>query len=344
MTDDHRLTPPPRLSAAISAIEQQLAIDPRLKSPNTRRAYLADLAAFERWRGGRAFTKLLLEEYAARLQALHRSPNGINRALAALRWWARKASDLAMEDQTLSESARRRLSEQALRAAEARDVTGTRKEKGRHVAAGELAALMQATASDPSHAGVRDGAIIALAWATGARVSELAGVTLGQVAQVGEDEYDLSIQGKGDKVRALYVYNGAAVALADWLAIRGTGAPLDPVFVPISKSGELQREPAARGLKTGGTILKPPSLGANALSKMLVRRALEAKLSQPLTWHDFRRSFAGNLLDSGADLVTVQKLMGHSSPVTTGAYDRRGDEVKRKAVRALHVPYTRRAA
>jgi site-specific recombinase XerD len=59
----------------------------------------------------------------------------------------------------------------------------------------------------------------------------------------------------------------------------------------------------------------------------------------PLTWHDFRRTFAGNLLNGGSDLVTVQKLMGHASPTTTSNYDRRGDEVNRNAERALFVPY-----
>lgn len=332
----------PRPATTLTTIEDQLVKDPRIKSPNSRRAYLADLAAFEAWRGQRPLSKLVVEEYAAKLQGLHRSPRGINRALAAIRWWARKASDLVTEDQTLSEAQRRRASEQALRAAAVRDVTGTRAQKGRHVAIGELAALMQACVADPSPAGVRDAAIIGLAWATGARVSELAALTLGQVLQVGEEEYDLTIQGKGDKVRALYVYNGAAVALADWLALRGAGQPVDPVFVPVNKGGALQLVPVARGRRRGGTVITPPGIGANALSKMLERRVVEAKLSQPTNWHDFRRSFAGNLLDSGADLVTVQKLMGHSSPVTTSAYDRRGDEVKRKAVRALHVPYQRR--
>jgi integrase len=64
-----------------------------------------------------------------------------------------------------------------------------------------------------------------------------------------------------------------------------------------------------------GTIIKLPSLGPNALSKTLVRRGEDAKLSQPVTWHDFRRTFAGNLLDSGAALVTVQKLMGQARPL-----------------------------
>ena len=49
-----------------------------------------------------------------------------------------------------------------------------------------------------------------------------------------------------------------------------------------------------------------------------------------------------HLLDAGADLVTAQKLMGHSNPSTTAGYDRRTEKAKRKAVAALSVPYTRR--
>jgi site-specific recombinase XerD len=68
---------------------------------------------------------------------------------------------------------------------------------------------------------------------------------------------------------------------------------------------------------------------------MLEKRRVQAGLRR----HDFRRTFAGNLLDSGNDLVTVQKLMGHASPTTTAAHDRCGEEVKRRASRSLHVPY-----
>jgi integrase/recombinase XerD len=89
-----------------------------------------------------------------------------------------------------------------------------------------------------------------------------------------------------------------------------------------------------------------PAIGegvtGEALQLMLEKRRALAGVN-PLTWHDFRRSFAGNLLDNGNDLVTVQKLMGHASPVTTSNYDRRGEEVKRRAARSLHVPYTRRS-
>ena len=87
-----------------------------------------------------------------------------------------------------------------------------------------------------------------------------------------------------------------------------------------------------------GGLMPTTLFRGEALAQMLEKRRVQAGLRR-LTWHDFRRTFAGNLLDNGNDLVTVQKLMGHASPTTTAAYDRRGEEVKRRASRSLHVPY-----
>lgn len=302
----HALTFSNTPNDTLHRIAAELARDPRLKSPNTRRGYLADLAGFEAWRAGRPLTKLLVESYAAELQGLKRSPTTINRKLAAVRWWARRLGDLALEDQELLPEVKQELAA-----------------KGRHLAAGELAALLEACSRDGSPAGGRDAAVMALAWATGLRRSELAGLTRADYVRTGDNEGDLTVRGKGDKVRVAYVYDGAAAYLADWLAVRGDAA--GPLFWAVNKGGRLQAE---------------HGVSAEALAQMLEKRRGEAGL-RPLTWHDFRRTFAGNLLDNGHDLVTVQKLLGHASPTTTAGYDRRGEKVKRRASRSLHVPYVR---
>jgi site-specific recombinase XerD len=305
---------------ALLTIAHELERDPRLKSVNTRRGYIADLTAFEHWRRGQPMTKLLVEEYAAALQTAGRSPNGINRALAAVRWWARRLGDLAYEEPTLAPEVRQEITTQAARVAAVRDVKGDRKPRGRHMTQGELKALIQACQADSTPAGVRDTAIIAVAWQTGARRSELAGLQLADYVVTGDNEGTLSIHGKGDKTRPAYIFNGAAAALADWLSVRGDqpGA----LFLTVLKGGHVQSH----------------GMSDDALARMLENRREQTGL-QPLTWHDFRRSFAGNLLDNGHDLVTVQKLMGHVSPTTTSNYDRRGEETKRRAVKSLYVPY-----
>lgn len=313
----------PSLVPTAELIESEIERDPRLKSAHTRRSYKADLLAFETWRAGRPFTRLLVEEYAAGLQQAGRAPDTINRALAAIRWWARRLAARIQEQPALSETEQRLRAEmiaQAERAVGVRDVRGSRLPKGRHISAGELSALMQACENDPTPAGARDAALIALAWCSGARREELAGLALSDYV-TSDDEGRLRIHGKGDKMRTLYIYDGAFAALADWLKLRGDLA--GPLFCAINKGGSLQ--PAAR-------------LSGEALRLILEKRIEQARL-QPLTWHDFRRTFAGNLLDNGQDLATVQRLMGHTSPLTTSEYDRRGEEVKRRAVRTLFVPY-----
>lgn len=56
--------------------------------------------------------------------------------------------------------------------------------------------------------------------------------------------------------------------------------------------------------------------------------------------HDCRRSIAGDLLDAGVDLATVQAMLGHASPSTTARYDRRGEHPVRQAASRIHVPYS----
>jgi len=326
-----------------------LAEDPRLQSAESRRTYAHALAAFAAVRAGAPVTKLALERWAAAMLAEGLSPNTINKRLAAVRWYARRVADLIADEPGLTADERRERQAQALRAAEVGDVKGERALKGRNVEPGELAALMRVCGDDETPAGARDAALIAVGAALGLRVSEVAGLTLGALAWL-EDGLECKVtltRTKGNKVRELWLTNGAAQALRAWLALRGPGAPADSLWLPVNKSGALVSAPMVRGRRPragagSSAELTPARLTPTALELMLAKRAEQAGLTAPLSWHDFRRTFAGALLDAGADLATVQKLMGHSSPTTTSNYDRRGDETRRRALRSLHVPYKAR--
>jgi site-specific recombinase XerD len=75
-----------------------------------------------------------------------------------------------------------------------------------------------------------------------------------------------------------------------------------------------------------------------AIYNMLVKRATQAGVAH-FSPHDLRRTMAGDLLDAGADIVTVQKMLAHASVQTTARYDRRPEQVKRRAANLIHVPY-----
>jgi site-specific recombinase XerD len=188
---------------------------------------------------------------------------------------------------------------------------------GRSLAAGELAALLEACRRDGSPAGARDAAVLALLYGCGLRRAELAALRL--------EDYDpqegaLNILGKRNKQRRVPVVGGAKAALEDWLAARGAEPGF--LFVSIRRGGHLQ---------SGG-------MTAQAVYLILQERAKQAGVAA-FSPHDLRRTFVGDLLDRGADIATVQKLAGHANVTTTARYDRRGDAAKRQAAELLHVPY-----
>jgi site-specific recombinase XerC len=106
--------------------------------------------------------------------------------------------------------------------------------------------------------------------------------------------------------------NVATAALNDWLSLRGDKQGI--ILCPVWKSEQIQVE---RGIST------------EAMTQMLMSRAAQNSIGKPITRHDFRRTFAGNLLEAGHELVRVQKLMDHAAPVTKSPYHRRSKEVKK---------------
>ena len=246
-----------------------------------------------------------------RLQEMSYSPATVNAALYALRGVARASFNLELMDADAYQRIR-----------DVRTIKAHRLPAGRALNPGELAALMDACSKDAGPAGVRDAAVIGLLYAGGLRRAEVAVLDLEDYhIETGE----LLVLGKGDKQRNIYIDNGAADALADWILIRG------------DREGRL-----LLAINKGGRVLDH-GVTDQAVYNLLRKRAKQAGV-RDCSCHDLRRSYISDLLDAGADISTVSKLAGHAQVQTSARYDRRGEDAKRKASALLHVPYRRRTA
>jgi site-specific recombinase XerD len=199
-------------------------------------------------------------------------------------------------------------------AVELPSIKENRKLRGRALSQTEITALMRVCLDDSTRQGVRDAALIAILRGAGLRRAEVVKLEL---RDFNPETGGLQVRsGKGDKDRLVYLPQGALSYLSKWLAVRGRqpGA----LLCPIRKGGEIEYR----------------NMTAQAVLLIVQKRAKDAGV-ESFSPHDFRRTFCSDLLDAGVDIVTVQKLAGHASPVTTAKYDRRGEETKRKAVQNL---------
>jgi len=193
-------------------------------------------------------------------------------------------------------------------------IRDTQKLRGRALTQEEITSLIKVCHDDISLLGVRDAALIGILRGAGLRRSEVVKLELKDFQR---DTGALEILGgKGGKDRTVYLPSVAISLLDNWLILRGNtnGA----LLYPIRKGGMIEKR----------------QMSSQAVLLIVQKRAHEAGVTS-FSPHDFRRTFCSDLLDAGVDIVTVQKLAGHSSPVTTAKYDRRGEEVKRKAVQNL---------
>lgn len=240
------------------------------------------------------------------------APATVNKVLSALRGVLRESWRLGLMS-----------AEDYHRASDLEAVKAETLPRGRALGAGELAALMNTCIADRGPAGARDAALIALLYGGGLRRSEVVALDL---ADHESETGQVTVRaGKGRKDRTAYVTNGSALALADWLAVRGDEP--GPLFCAIGKGGRLGYD----------------RLSGQAILGILRKRARQSGVAH-LSPHDLRRTFVSHLLDAGADITTVAKMAGHASVTTTARYDRRGEVAKRKAAEMLLVPYRGRPA
>lgn len=238
------------------------------------------------------------------------SPSSINKHLVALRQVLRECWRLGLMT-----------AEDYQRAVDLKSVEGSRLPRGHHIPDRSLAAALAVCDADPSPAGRRDAALLAVLYTTGARRGEIAGLAVGDYDPA---ERSLRVRGKRDKERLVYVTVEAAMRLDAWVAVRGRGP--GALFPPISRMGRCRVRDGVLAHPTG-----------QAIAGILDRRLAQAGVP-PHTPHDFRRTFIGELLDAGVDLATAQQLVGHASPATTARYDRRPERQRRDAVDRLRLP------
>lgn len=199
---------------------------------------------------------------------------------------------------------------------------GNQAATGRALSQRELNALMDTCSADESALGARDAAIIALAYAVGARRAEIVGLNVGDIIREGE-VYKVSIRGKGAKVRTAYLKGTFVQVVTDWLAVRGlTAGPLFLRQMLFGKTGDADQR-----------------LTTQSIYKLMLSRAKQAGIDT-FSPHDLRRTCISNHLDAGTDMKTVADIVGHQSVETTAKYDRRGERAKQKAADNLHLAYT----
>ena len=160
--------------------------------------------------------------------------------------------------------------------------------------------------------GVRDSALLELLYASGGRVSEIAGLTLGDLKL---EQGVARVAGKGGKDRYIPLHQLAVEKLQSYIttsrcSLQSSKSPTDSLF-----------------LSTRGN-----ALSADAIRRIVKKSAKMAGINRSVSPHSFRHSFATDLLNNGADLRSVQELLGHANLSTTQIYT----HLSSKRLQAIH--------
>ncbi len=286
----------------LAQFDEHLAARPA----RTRDAYARDVAALAALAGERPLAALTRAELARHLATLHGrglSGRSLARMLSA---WRALYRFLLDRDRGLKED----------------PAAGLRPPKSaRHLPSAlspeEAERLVTLAGDDPL--AVRDRALLELAYSSGLRLSELAGL---DVARVDLADGEARVLGKGAKERVVPVGRAALEAIRAWLPVRAALAP----------PGE-----GALFVGRGGSRLSP-----RAIESRLAAWAVKQGLDRHVHPHMLRHSFASHLLQSSGDLRAVQELLGHASIASTQVYTHLDFQALAKVYDAAHPRAKRR--
>jgi len=149
----------------------------------------------------------------------------------------------------------------------------------------------------------RNNAIMEMLFSTGLRVSELC--SLNRDLDISKDEF--TIRGKGEKLRIVFLSDDAKKSLKDYLSSR---TDMDEALFTQQGPRVVKQEEQNISLR----------LTQRSVERIVKQIALEAGISKRVTPHTIRHSFATDLLRNGADMRSVQIMLGHSNIATTQIY------------------------
>ncbi|MHB8319893.1 MAG: site-specific tyrosine recombinase XerD [Acidimicrobiales bacterium] len=286
-----------------------LAVE-RGRSANTLVAYRRDLSSFERSISEikKKPTEVTPEDLGAYIEHLREagsSSASVARAVSVLRGFYRFLADESLLERDPSDSV---------------ESPGVIRRLPKALPEGEVISLLDA-ASDTGPLGLRDKALLEVLYGTGARVSEVVGLNLGDVLW---DQELVRLYGKGSKERLVPLGSVARDSLDKWLAPTSRGTL--QVKRPRSRHDVDAVFLNARGRR----------LTRQGVFQIVRRYALRCGLDERVSPHVLRHSCATHMLERGADIRVVQELLGHVSIATTQIYTKVSAEHLRAVYEQAH--------
>jgi integrase/recombinase XerD len=279
-------------------------------SANTVAAYRRDLEKFQDWLGSTKVAEIdtsTIAEFEANLRVLKFSAASINRIESTLRTFFKHVQqEHGLSNPTsdiVSSKAKRRLP--------------------KALQIDQVISLINAAFHEGQPITIRDRTIIEMLYSSGARVSELMDVNISDINVVVSEDGDITtvkLRGKGGKERIVPLGSFATKAIDDYLT------RVRPML-------------AAKNAKVDGALFlnaRGSRLTRQSAWNIVLKAAEAAGVSEQVSPHVFRHSYATHLLDGGADIRVVQELLGHASVTTTQIYTLITIDKVRESYRTAH--------
>ena len=287
------VTQAPNFDIAATSFLNHLQIERGLAA-NSIAAYRRDLEKFKMFLNGKELSKVtpeVITAFETSLRQANLSTPTINRADSTLRsFFKHLAQEYEIADPTLEISA----SKSARRLPKA-------------LTYDQIMSMINAALRESDPITLRDQAMLELLYSSGARVSELIGINLNDLSTVNSDDGEittLKLRGKGSKERIVPLGSFATAAIENY-CVR-------------VRPGLLAKNPKNNSAlflnSRGGRISRQSAW------QMVLDAASAAGITEHVSPHVFRHSYATHLLDGGADIRVVQELLGHASVTTTQIY------------------------